>query len=88
MLAITLQVIVQIVVLKTFAPYTSARKAEISPCTSPFADSDRAISSTPPRRRWRFLTSYGWNDPALSRGTATSTVPDSLITVLDRCPLR
>lgn len=54
----------------------------------PFADSDRTISSTPLRRRCRFLTIYGSNDPALSCGTAISTGPDSVITVLGRFPLR
>jgi hypothetical protein len=88
MQAITLSVIVEIVDLEISAPYTSARCAEISPCVSPFADSDSTISSTPPRRRCRFLTSCGSNDPARSRGTAISTGPDSVITILDRCPLR
>ncbi len=60
----------------------------VCPCVSPFADSDRTISSTPPRGRCRFLTSWGSKDPARSRGIAISTGPDSVITVLDRCPLR
>lgn len=80
--------IVEIVDLEASAPYTSARCAEVSLCVSPFADNDRTISSTPPRRRWRFLTSCGVNDPARSRGTAISTGPDPVITVLARRPLR
>lgn len=81
-------VIVEIVDLEISVPYTSARCAETSPCVSPFAGSDRTISSTPPRRRRRFLTNCGSNDPARFRGTAISTGPDSVMTVLDRCPLR
>jgi hypothetical protein len=34
------------------------------------------------------LTSWGSNDPARSLGTKISTGPDSVITVLGRCPLR
>jgi hypothetical protein len=86
--AITLSVMVEMVCLDTVAPYTSARCAEISPCVSPFADSDRTISSTPPSRRCRFLTSWGSKVPARSRGTRISTGPTSVVTVLARCPLR
>lgn len=46
------------------------------------------ISSTPPGRRCRLLTSCGSNNPALSRGTAISTGPDPVITVFERRPLR
>lgn len=86
--SITLSVIVEIVCLDTWAPYTSARCAEISPCVSPFADSDSTISSTPVRRHCRFLTICGSNVPATSRGTFTSTGPTSVSTVLARLPLR
>jgi hypothetical protein len=68
--AITLSVIVEIVDLEISLPYTSARCAGISPWVRPFADSDNTISSTPPRRRCRFLTSCDWNVPARSCGTS------------------
>ena len=56
---------------------------------SPLAYNDRTISSTSPRRRWRFLTICGSNVPARSRGTSISTGPVFAgSTVLERVPLR
>ena len=49
--AITLSVTVEIVDLEISAHLAEVYGAEISPRVSPFADSDRTISSTPPRRR-------------------------------------
>ncbi|UJB40393.1 IS4 family transposase [Streptomyces sp. A1-5] len=86
--SITASVMWEIVCLETSAPYTSARRAAISPCVSPFADRDRTISSTPVRHRWRFLTICGSNEPSRSRGTSISTGPTSVRTVLDRLPFR
>jgi hypothetical protein len=54
MRSITRSVIAVIVCLDTSAPYTSARCALISPCVSPFADSEITRSSTP-----RLLLSVG-----------------------------
>lgn len=54
----------------------------------PHADNDSTISSTPVRRRCRFLTICGSKLPAVSRGTFTSTGPTSVSTVLARVPLR
>ena len=47
----------------------------ISPVVSPFAYSDKTISSTPPSRRCRFLTICGSNVPSRSRGTSIPTWP-------------
>ncbi len=74
--------------LDTRAPYTSSRWAQISPCVSPLADSDSTIWSTPDSRRLRLGTITGSKVPARSRGTSNSTGPISVITVLDRVPLR
>jgi len=55
---------------------------------SPFADSDKMISSTPVKRRWRFLTICGSKEASVSRGTWICTGPISVSTVLLRRPLR
>ncbi len=86
--SMTLSVMVEMVCLETWAPYTSARCAEISPCVRPLADSDKTISSTPDSRRCRLRTSWGSKVPATSRGIRTSTGPTSVTTVLVRLPLR
>ncbi len=59
-----------------------------SPVVRPFAASEMTISSTPDRRFCRFLTIFGSKLPSRSRGTAISTGPTSVSTVLARVPLR
>jgi len=86
--SITRSVIVVIRSLDTCAPDTSAGCAQISPCVSPLADNDTTRSSTPPSRRDRFGTIAGLNVPSRSRGTAMSTGPTSVNSVLPRRPLR
>ncbi|AOR30960.1 hypothetical protein BFF78_07795 [Streptomyces fodineus] len=54
---------------------------------SPLAASEITISSTPVRRFCRFLTIFGSKEPR-SRGTAISTGPTSVSTVLEPLPLR
>ncbi len=54
----------------------------------PFAASEITISSTPVKRFCRFLTILGSKEPSRSRGTAISTGPTSVSTVLERLPLR
>src|ERR1700677_5061907 len=56
--SITRSVIVEMVCLDTFAPYTSARCAQISPWVKPLADNEITRSSSPVSRRWRFLTCF------------------------------
>ncbi len=84
--SITRSVMVVMVCFDTSAPYTSARCAQISPCVSPFADSEITRSSIPVSRTCRFATIFGSNDESRSRGTLISTGPASVSTVLDRCP--
>jgi hypothetical protein len=84
----TLSVIVEIVCRETSAPYTSAKCAAISPVVKTLADKEITMSSTPVSRRWRFLTICGSKVPSRSRGTASSTGPTSVSTVLPRIPLR
>jgi len=86
--SITRSVIVEIVCLDTSAPYTSAMCAEISPVVNPLADSEITMSSTPDSRRCRLATIFGSNEDSRSRGTASSTGPASVSTVLERRPLR
>ena len=74
--------------LDTLAPYTSSKWAAISPVVNPRADSDNTIWSIPSRRRFRFGTITGVNEPSRSRGTSISTGPISVNTVFDREPLR
>jgi hypothetical protein len=67
--SITRSVIVEMACLDTFAPYTSPRCAQISPCINPLADNEITKSSSPVSRRWRFLTNCGSKEPSRSRGT-------------------
>ena len=81
--------IAEITDLDTLAPYTSAKCALISPVVNPREYNDSTISSTLPRRRWRFATICGRKLPSRSRGTSISTGPTaSEITVLVRTPFR
>ena len=84
----TRSVMVEMVSLDTWAPYTSARCAEISPVVSPLADSDSTMPSTPASRRCRLRTIFGSNEASRSRGTSIVTGPTSVSTVFDRVPLR
>jgi hypothetical protein len=86
--SITRSVIAVIRSLDTSAPYTSARCAQISPWVRPLADSDTTRSSMPPSRRARLGTITGAKLPSRSRGTAMSTGPTSVSSVLARRPLR
>lgn len=74
--------------LDTFAPYTSAKCAAISPVVNPRAVSDNTIASIPSSRRCRLRTICGSKLPSRSRGTSISTGPTSVSTVLIRVPLR
>ena len=86
MSATTLSVIREIVSLLTFAPYTSAKCATISPVVSPLAVSDNTIWSIPVSRRCRLRTICGVNEASVSRGTSICTGPISVNTVLERVP--
>jgi len=74
--------------LPAFAPYTSSKRAAISPVVSPRAVSDSTIWPMPSRRRCRLRTMAGSNVPSRPRGTSISTGPISLSAVLARVPLR
>lgn len=80
--------IVEIVVLDTSEPYTSARCALMSPCVIPRADRDSTMSSIDPSRRCRLATTMGSNVPARSRAMSIWTGPALVSTVLDRVPIR
>ena len=73
---------------ETSTPYISRKWARMSRVVIPRAYKAMIRSLKPSRRVWPLRTICGSNVPARSRGTARSTAPISVSTVLPVAPLR